>query len=36
MHEVVDYLYNREYKGKLIIDNDIKKKIDEYYKIYGA
>ena len=36
MHEVVDYLYNREYKGKLIIDNDIKKKIDEYYKIYGV
>ncbi len=36
MHEVVDYLYNKEYKGKIIIDDKLKKKIDEYYSIYGA
>jgi orotate phosphoribosyltransferase len=36
MNEVIDYLYNREINGKIIIDDEMKKKIDEYYEIYGA
>lgn len=36
MEEVVTYLYNREIKGKVIIDDEMKTRIDEYYAIYGA
>ncbi|MDR1018452.1 MAG: orotate phosphoribosyltransferase [Lachnospiraceae bacterium] len=36
MEEVVSYLHNKEYKGHVIIDDDMKKKIDEYYEIYGV
>ncbi|HHT98363.1 MAG TPA: orotate phosphoribosyltransferase [Clostridiales bacterium] len=36
MEEVVEHLYNKPYKGKIIIDNNIKIAIDEYYKLYGA
>ena len=36
MHEVIDYLYNKEYKGQVYIDDGIKAAIDEYYSIYGA
>lgn len=36
MKEVVEYLYNREYKGKVIIDDALKAAIDEYYRQYGA
>jgi len=36
MEEVVSYLYNREYKGKIIIDETLKKAIDDYYKQYGV
>lgn len=36
MEEVVEHLYNKEYKGKVIIDDAMKQAIDEYYKIYGA
>lgn len=36
MSEVVEYLYNREYKGKVIIDDTLKAAIDEYYAQYGA
>ena len=36
MEEVIDYLYNKEINGKVIIDDEIKARIDEYYKIYGA
>lgn len=36
MKEVVEYLFNREINGKVILDNEIKDKIEEYYKEYGA
>lgn len=36
MKEVVEYLYDKEIDGKIIIDDNIKEKIDEYYKMYGA
>ncbi|GKX28018.1 orotate phosphoribosyltransferase [Vallitalea longa] len=34
MDEVVEHLYKREIDGKVLIDDDIKDKIDEYYSIY--
>ena len=36
MEEVVEYLHNRDIEGKVYIDDDMKKKIDEYYAEYGA
>ncbi|MCD7715187.1 MAG: orotate phosphoribosyltransferase [Lachnospiraceae bacterium] len=36
MAEVVEHLYGREYKGRVVIDDAMKAKIDEYYKEYGA
>lgn len=36
MAEVVEHLYNREYKGRVIIDDEMKKAIDAYYERYGA
>ena len=36
MAEVVEYLYNREYKGKIIIDDKLKAAIDAYYEQYGV
>ena len=36
MQEVIEHLYNKPYKGKIIIDDNIKAAIDEYYKQYGA
>jgi len=36
MAEVTEYLYNRECLGKVLIDDEIKNRIDEYYKQYGA
>lgn len=36
MSEVTDYLYNRPYKGKVYIDDEIKKAIDNYYEQYGV
>lgn len=36
MEEVVTYLHNREINGSIIIDNEMKNRIDDYYKIYGA
>lgn len=36
MAEVVEYLYNREYKGKIYIDDTLKAAIDTYYEQYGA
>ena len=36
MDEVVEYLYNREYKGKVIIDDTLKAAIDAYYQQYGV
>lgn len=36
MKEVMEYLYNRPYKGTVIIDDTIKAAIDTYYQKYGA
>jgi orotate phosphoribosyltransferase len=36
MAEVIEYLYNKEVNGKVIINDEIKSRIDEYYKQYGA
>ena len=36
MAEVVEHLYNREYKGKIIIDDALKAAIDAYYEQYGV
>lgn len=36
MSEVIEHLYNRPYKGRVIIDDSIKAAIDDYYKEYGA
>ncbi len=36
MAEVVEHLYNKPYKGKVIIDDAMKAAIDAYYKKYGA
>ena len=36
MAEVVEHLYNKEYKGKVIIDDTLKAAIDAYYAQYGA
>ncbi len=34
--EVKEYLYNKEIKGKVYIDDEIKKKMDEYADEYGV
>ena len=34
--EVVEHLYNKPYKGKIIIDDTLKAAIDTYYKQYGV
>ena len=36
MSEVVEHLYNKPYKGKIIIDDTLKAAIDTYYKQYGV
>ena len=36
MAEVVEHLYNKEYNGKVIIDDNIKSAIDSYYEQYGV
>lgn len=36
MAEVVEHLYNKEYDGKVIIDDAIKTAIDAYYQQYGV
>ncbi|MDF2592976.1 MAG: pyrE [Clostridia bacterium] len=35
MQEVVEYLYNNQVDGKVLIDGEMMMKIEEYYKIYG-
>lgn len=35
MPEVVEHLYNKECNGKVVIDEEIKARIDAYYKEYG-
>ncbi len=36
MADVVEHLYNRPYKGKVVIDNALKAAIDAYYEQYGV
>ena len=36
MADVVEHLYNREYKGRVVIDDKLKAAIDAYYEQYGA
>ena len=36
MKEVVEHLYNRPYKGRVVIDDTLKAAIDAYYAQYGA
>lgn len=35
MDEVIECLYNKPYKGKIIIDDKMKEAIDSYYEKYG-
>ncbi len=36
MAEVTEHLYNKAYKGQIVIDDEIKGRIDAYYEQYGA
>jgi orotate phosphoribosyltransferase len=36
MADVVEHLYNNEYKGEVIIDDTLKASIDAYYEKYGV
>ncbi len=36
MEEVISHLYNKPYHGKVYINDEIKKAIDQYYAQYGA
>ncbi len=36
MADVIEHLYNKEYKGKIVIDDTLKAAIDAYYDIYGV
>ncbi len=36
MEEVVEKLYNKPCKGQVVIDDEIKSRIDAYYEEYGA
>ena len=36
MAEVVDHLYDREVAGRVVIDDELKARIDAYYEQYGA
>ena len=36
MADVVEYLYDKPYKGKIYIDDILKQSIDAYYEQYGA
>lgn len=36
MEEVVEYLYNKNYNGRVLIDDKMKERIDAYYVQYGA
>lgn len=36
MAEVIEYLYNKEINGTVLINDEIKSRIDDYYKQYGA
>ncbi|MGN1206512.1 MAG: orotate phosphoribosyltransferase [Eubacterium sp.] len=36
MDEVIEHLYNKPCQGKVVIDDAMKERIDEYYARYGA
>jgi len=36
MEDVIEHLYNRPYKGEILIDDALKSAIDAYYAEYGA
>lgn len=36
MNEVTEYLYQKECNGKILLDDTIKKALDDYYAQYGA
>ena len=36
MPEVVECLHNKEVKGKVVINDEIKERIDAYYELYGV
>lgn len=36
MQDVVDHLYNKEYNGDIIINDELKAAIDQYYELYGV
>ncbi len=36
MADVTEYLYNRHCQGKILIDDELKAKIDAYYETYGV
>ncbi|NHM16142.1 orotate phosphoribosyltransferase [Eggerthellaceae bacterium zg-887] len=36
MQDVVEYLHNREVRGRVVIDDQVKAAIDAYYEQYGA
>lgn len=36
MEEVVEYLYNKEYNGRIVINDEIKEALNKYYKEYGV
>ena len=36
MKDVIECLYNREYEGRVIIDDALMERIDAYYEQYGA
>lgn len=36
MPEVVEYLYNKPVDGKVVIDDEIKSRLEEYYNEYGV
>lgn len=36
MAEVTEHLYNKEVAGKVVIDDELKARIDDYYARYGA
>jgi len=36
MPEVVEHLYNKEYKGQVVINDEIKERLDAYYEQYGV
>ncbi len=36
MKDVVEYLYGRRFKDRIIIDDTVKASLDEYYELYGA